>query len=166
MRYREHYSIPLSSMRAKRTRQFLIALFITCILVCRISMAGEMVPFVIPAKPNPDSLIAITSFEPIRTDSKYIDAIAGHFYRSGERIRLWGVNLSFGANMPRHEDAPYIAARLAAAGVNSVRCHHMDTARWPRGLWNSSDGKTIEPEAIDRLDFFIDQLARHGICVN
>jgi hypothetical protein len=129
-------------------------------------MAGNMVPFVIPAKPNPDSLIAFTSIEPIRTDSKYIDAIAGHFSRDGERVRLWGVNLSFGANMPSHEDAPYIAARLAAAGVNSVRCHHMDTARWPRGLWNAEDGKTISPEALDRLDFFIDQLARHGICVN
>jgi hypothetical protein len=68
--------------------------------------------------------------------------------------------------MPRHEDAPNVAARLAAAGVNTVRCHHMDTARWPRGLWNAEDGKTIAPEALDRLDFFIDQLARLGICVN
>ncbi|MCP4609267.1 MAG: cellulase family glycosylhydrolase [Planctomycetes bacterium] len=125
-----------------------------------------MVPFVIPAKPNPDSLIAVTSIEPVKTDSNRLQARDGHFYRSGERVRLWGVNLSFGANMPKHEDAPYIAARLAAAGVNSVRCHHMDTARWPRGLWNAEDGKTISPEALDRLDFFIDQLARHGIYVN
>ncbi|MDT8303960.1 MAG: carbohydrate binding domain-containing protein, partial [Sedimentisphaerales bacterium] len=166
MRYREHNSIHLSSMRANQTRQFLILLFITCVLVCRISIAGEMVPFVIPAKPNPDSLIAFTSFEPIKTDSNRLQARDGHFYRSGERVRLWGVNLSFGANMPRHEDAPYVAARLAAAGVNSVRCHHMDTARWPRGLWNAEDGKTISPEALDRLDYFINQLARHGICVN
>jgi hypothetical protein len=129
-------------------------------------MAGEMAPFVIPAKPNPDSLIAVTSIEPVRTDSNRLQAQDGHFYRSGERVRFWGVNLSFGANMPKHEDAPYIAARLAAAGINSVRCHHMDTARWPRGLWNAEDGKTISPEALDRLDFFIDQLARHGICVN
>ena len=166
MRYREHYSIPLSSMRTKLIRQFLIPVFITCALVCRVSIAGEMVPFVIPAKPNPNSLIAVTSFEPVRTDSNRLQATDGHFYRSGERVRLWGVNLSFGANMPRHEDAPYIAARLAAAGVNSVRCHHMDTARWPRGLWNAEDGKTISSEALDRLDFFIDQLARHGIYVN
>ena len=166
MRYREHYSIPLSSMRTKHTEQFLIPVLITCVLVCRVSIAGEMVPFVIPAKPNPDSLIAVTSFEPVRTDSNRLQATDGHFYRSGERVRLWGVNLSFGANMPRHEDAPYIAARLAAAGVNTVRCHHMDSARWPRGLWNAEDGKTISPEALDRLDYFIDQLARYGICVN
>jgi hypothetical protein len=42
----------------------------------------------------------------------------------------------------------------------------MDTARWPRGLWNAGDGKDIAPEALDRLDFFIDQLARRGICVD
>ena len=166
MRYREHYSIPRSSMRTKRTGQFLIPVLITCVLVCRASMAGEMVPFVISAKPNPDSLIAVTSIEPVKTDSNRLQARDGHFYRSGERVRLWGVNLSFGANMPSHEDAPYIAARLAAAGINTVRCHHMDTARWPRGLWNAEDGKTISSEALDRLDFFINQLARHGIYVN
>ncbi|MHC4488883.1 MAG: hypothetical protein ACYSW7_06865, partial [Planctomycetota bacterium] len=42
----------------------------------------------------------------------------------------------------------------------------MDSAQWPRGLWNAQDGKTITPEALDRLDYFIDQLARHGIFVN
>ncbi len=166
MRYQEHYNRIRSNTRTQHTRQFLIPVFITCALVCRISMAGDMVPFVIPAKPNPNSLIAVTSFESITADSSRLQAQDGHFYRGGERVRLWGVNLSFGANMPSHEDAPYIAARLAAAGVNSVRCHHMDSARWPRGLWNAEDGKTISPEALDRLDFFIDQLARHGICVN
>jgi len=42
----------------------------------------------------------------------------------------------------------------------------MDTSRWPRGLWNAEDGKSITPEALDRLDYFIDQLARYGIWVN
>jgi hypothetical protein len=42
----------------------------------------------------------------------------------------------------------------------------MDTARWPRGIWNAQDGKTIEPQALDRLDFFINELAQRGIFVN
>jgi len=128
--------------------------------------AQDFVPFVIPARPNPDSLIAYPSSQPIKTNSDHLVAHSGHFFSSKHRVRLWGVNLSFGANLPKHEDAPYIAARLAAAGVNAVRCHHMDSARFPRGLWNAKDGKTIDPEALDRLDFFIDQLARRGICVN
>ncbi|MHC4204953.1 MAG: carbohydrate binding domain-containing protein [Planctomycetota bacterium] len=123
-------------------------------------------PFVIPAKPNLDSPITVTSYEPILIESDRLIANGGHFHYAGKRVRLWGVNLSFGANLPTHEDAPFIAARMAAAGVNTVRCHHLDTSRWPRGLWNSRDGKTVEPEALDRLDFFIKQLALHGIFVN
>ena len=76
------------------------------------------------------------------------------------------MNLCFGANFPTHEDAPYVAERLAAAGVNSVRCHHLDTSRWPSGIWNAADGKTIEPQALERLDYFINELAQRGIRVN
>jgi hypothetical protein len=139
---------------------------IIMLLFCSSAVAQDFVPFVIPARPNPDSLIAYPSSQPIKTSSDLLIAKGGHFCRSKDRVRLWGVNLSFGANLPKKEDAPYIAARLAAAGVNAIRCHHMDTARWPRGLWNAKDGKTIEPEALERLDYFIDQLARRGIYVN
>ena len=78
MKYREYYSIPLSSMRAKRKRRFFIPVFIICICVCGVSMAGEMVPFVIPAKPNPNSLIAVTSIESIKTNSNRLQAQDGH----------------------------------------------------------------------------------------
>jgi hypothetical protein len=144
--------------------QFLIFAFLICIFPC-IGTADDFVPFVIPAKPNPDSPIAVTSYEPVRTDSDRLIANGGHFYRGGKRVRLWGVNLAFGANLPTHEDAPVVAARLAAVGVNAVRCHHLDTSRWPRGIWNT-DGKDISPEALDRLDFFINQLALHGIFID
>src|SRR4030042_719511 len=60
----------------------------------------------------------------------------------------------------------FLCSKAAAAGVNPVRWHHLDTSRWPRGIWNSADGKDIAPEALDRLDFFINQLALHGIFVN
>lgn len=160
-----HHSVP-EQFRVELGKRLLILLFAASVLVSAPVDAQDMVPFVIPAKPNLESLIAISSFEPIDVRDDRIRAEDGHFYRESQRVRIWGVNLSFGANMPTHADAPRIAARLAAAGVNSVRCHHMDTSRWPRGLWNTRDGTTIEPEALDRLDFFIDQLARHGICVN
>jgi len=145
------------------------ALYLSALMslfVCKWTAAGDFVPFVIPAKPNLSSPMAIVSFEPIETGTQRLVARSSHFYHGDKRVRLWGVNLSFGANLPKHEDASYIAARLAAAGVNAVRCHHMDSARWPRGLWNTEDGKSIAPEALDRLDYFIDQLARHGIWVN
>jgi len=139
---------------------------IAALLLCSAISADNLVPFVIPAKPNPNSPIAARPSKPIDTDSDRLTAGYGCFRRADDRVCLWGVNLSFGANMPTHEDAANIAARLAAAGVNTIRCHHMDTSRWPRGIWNAEDGKTLEPKALDRLDFFIDQLARRGIYVN
>ncbi|MBN2314178.1 MAG: carbohydrate binding domain-containing protein [Sedimentisphaerales bacterium] len=147
-------------------RKFHKSIIILSVVICSGAVADDFVPFVIAGRPNPDSLIAAAPGESIDPDSERLAVRSAHFARGDQRVRLWGVNLSFGANFPKKEDAPYVAARLAAAGVNTVRCHHMDTSRWPRGLWNARDGKTIEPEALDRLDFFIDQLARRGIYVD
>ena len=129
------------------------------------AVGQDFVPFVIPARISPGQPIWVTDYQPIETRSERLTA-AEHFRRGGRDVRLWGVNLCFGGDFPTHEDAPYVAERLAAAGVNSVRCHHMDTSRWPRGIWNAQDGKTIEPQALDRLDYFINELAKRGIFVN
>ncbi|MCD6395657.1 MAG: carbohydrate binding domain-containing protein [Planctomycetes bacterium] len=142
-----------------------LAVFLCLVVFGASAAAGEFVPFVIPARQNERSVIAMESV-PIRGEQDRVTVKDGHFSAAGERIRFWGVNLSFGANLPGHKDAEEIARRLAAAGINSVRCHHMDSARWPRGWWNAADGKTIEPEAFDRLDYFIDQLAKNGVYVD
>ncbi len=139
-------------------------LFIMCSLACA-ALGQDFVPFVIPARINPEQAVWVTNYEPIKTDSQRL-AATEHFYNSSGPVRIWGVNLCFGANFPTHEDAPYVAQRLAAAGVNSVRCHHVDTSRWPSGIWNAADGKTIEPQALERLDYLINELARCGIWVN
>jgi hypothetical protein len=129
------------------------------------ALGQEFVPFAIPARISPGQAIWVTNYKPIETGSERLTA-AEHFRRDSRGVRIWGVNLCFGGNFPTHEDAPYVAERLAAAGVNSVRCHHLDTSRWPRGIWNSRDGKTIEPQALDRLDYLINELAQRGIFVN
>jgi Carbohydrate binding domain len=131
---------------------------------CCTAVGQEFTPFAIPARIDSGHAIWVSSSEPIAIDSERLRADE-HFYRD-QRVRIWGVNLSFAANFPTHEDAPHVATRLAAAGVNSVRCHHMDTSRWPRGIWSAKDGRTIEPKALDRLDFFINELAQRGIWVN
>jgi len=142
-----------------------LAVFLCLVVFGSSAAAGEFVPFVIPARQNERSAIAMESV-PIRGEQDRVTVKDGHFFAASERIRFWGVNLSFGANLPTHTDAVHIARRLAAAGVNAVRLHHLDTSRYPRGWWNATDGKTIEPEAFDRLDYFIDQLARNGVYVN
>ena len=149
--------------QARHFSSLALSVAILASLVCP-ARGQEFVPFVIPARIDAGHAIWMEDFEPIAADSERLRADE-HFYRD-RRVRIWGVNLSFGANFPTRQDAPHVAERLAAAGVNSVRCHHMDTARWPRGIWNAQDGRTIEPEALDRLDFFINELAQRGIWIN
>ncbi len=130
-----------------------------------IAQAAEMAPFVIPTQPNSESQIALKS-QSIPVDAQRLVVRDGHFAIGDRRVRIWGVNLSFAACLPEQKDAPLIARRLADAGVNSVRFHHMDSAPWPRGLFDPKDPTRLVPEALQRLDYFIDQLARHGIRAN
>jgi hypothetical protein len=92
----------------------------------------------------------------------------GHFYAGDQRIRFFGVNLCFGANFPRKADAEKVAARMAKFGINVVRFHHMDANAFPGGIRARSSAHTrdLDPEALDRLDYFIAQLKRHGIYAN
>lgn len=138
------------------------------LLISMITFAGDQdfVPFVIGDDPGGHSLIAYTGLDPIPVDANRIGTDDSHFVRDGERVRLWAVNTSFSGNLPDHDKAQRMAKRLAAAGVNCVRLHHMDTSWWPNGLWNPTDGTTVYPAALERLDYFIDQLAQHGIWVN
>ena len=124
----------------------------------------ELAPFVIPLDQHPDSEIRY-NYQPLsEADRLSIDG-EKFVIENGRQVRIWGVNMSFAANFPTHDDAGRLARRLAGAGMNSVRFHHMDTSKWPNGIWDDS-GQKFHPEAIDRLDYFIDQLAKCGIYSN
>ena len=107
--------------------------------------------------------------------SKYIDAPAGKhgfircegevFVNDEGEIRFWGTNLSGTANFPTHEMAERIAARMAKFGYNCVRLHWMDA--WDIfGGWNPKNHTDFDPERIDRLDYLVYCLKKHGIYVN
>jgi hypothetical protein len=125
----------------------------------------RMVPFVIPARPDPTSLAAYLPGEAIAAKGPRVVARDGHFYLGASRVRFWSVNLTFGDCFPTHEDAQQLALRLSQAGVNCVRLHHMDMFTWSqgRGIWDNNDPRKLSAEALDRLDDLLDQLAQHGI---
>ncbi len=144
-------------------RIFLMSFFL---LIFNYSLCfADMVPFVIPAQQDANSLIAILG-QPIAVDSNRITVVGNHFSKDGHRIKIWGMNFSFGGNFPSHQNAAVSAERLAAAGINSVRCHHMDSSNYPSGLWHPTTGETIYPQALDRLDYYINELADKGIYTN
>lgn len=108
-------------------------------------------------------------------------ARGAHFWRAGpdgrqgtaddERVRLYGINLSFATNFPAPADAGRLARRLRKLGFNAVRLHHMDTAPDtrsdpPRSVLTPGPYPTFNPVAVERLRGFIAALAREGLYVD
>lgn len=94
----------------------------------------------------------------------------GHFYTpSGERFRIWGVNLTGGACYPEKEHAPVVARLLASLGINAVRFHFLDSDWGPgRSIFRSDTNTTrvLDPLQLDKLDYFVAELKQAGIYSN
>jgi hypothetical protein len=131
--------------------------------------AAEPFPFVIPGDDATRSATDFSGLSPIAAGADgFVHIQDGHFFAGSNRLRVWGLNLCFGADFPTHEDAEKVAAHLAKLGINGVRMHHHDTASAPRGVWGPviSGRRTLDPDMLDRQDYFLNQLHRHGVYAN
>ncbi len=91
-----------------------------------------------------------------------ISAKDGHFVNAaGERVRFIGTNVTFSGAFPEKAMATKIADRMGQLGFNIVRFHHMDA----RDIWLPNQ-TGLDPEKLDRLDWFIAELKRNGIYAN
>jgi hypothetical protein len=102
----------------------------------------------------------------------FIQVKDGHLATGdGERIRLWGVNVTDWSpgsqQIPPKADAPMWAATLARFGVNCVRFQFLDLLT-PRGLIDSMrpDTQHFDADALDREDYFIAELEKRGIYID
>jgi len=85
----------------------------------------------------------------------------------GTPIRFLGVNLSYGAGLPTHQQAKVLADRLSRFGINLVRFHNLDGMEAPDGLFKAGVyPRELDPEMLDRLDYFVAQLKERGIYSN
>lgn len=113
----------------------------------------------------------------------FIRAEDGHLVKpNGERFRIWGVNLTGWTRgsmlLPPKAEASLWADVLARHGINCVRFHFLDketqdpaqeaTRRQPSGLVDRhyDDTRHLDPNQLDRLDFFVAQLKERGIYTN
>ncbi|MEJ2894507.1 capsular biosynthesis protein [Bordetella avium] len=103
-----------------------------------------------------------------------IVARGGHFYRAGpdgQRVRFFGVNLTFGANFPDAQEARQLALQLRKLGFNAVRLHHLDSQPSdypdaPVSILTSGPFPSFSSSAVQRLRGLIEALALEGIYVN
>lgn len=88
-------------------------------------------------------------------------------FDDGSPARFVGVTLDWTATMPDSAQAVRWAARMAKLGINLVRLRYFDGAFWWAEylsvLERASDFKTLNPERMRRLDWFVHQLRLHGI---
>ena len=127
---------------------------------------AELFPFVIPGldAPAADSVanMAALNDAPAGKDG-FVRVGNGHFVVGrGKRLRFLATNFTFGNAFPDHDSAERLAARLASLGINCVRFHHMD-APWASDVIFAPDKRALDPSQLERLDYFIAQLKRHGV---
>jgi hypothetical protein len=92
----------------------------------------------------------------------------GHFYfEDGTRVRFWGTNIYAPHAFPDKKDAEFMAKRLARAGCNLVRIHHLDAFWSDPNIFdkNYNDTMHLSADALDRLDYLLYQLKKNGIYV-
>lgn len=81
----------------------------------------------------------------------------------GTPIKFWGANLSYTASAPNKATADFTAARFAKYGVNAVRMHKFSYPKNQMGIGDLNDSTRMDPQGLDRLDYFSSKLKEHGV---
>ncbi len=151
----------------------------------RAEPAIPMQPFSVNHHDRTDSPIDVSFLldAPAGRDG-FVTVKDGHFVKpNGERFRIWGVNLTGWTRgstlLPPKSEAAKWAAEMARFGINCARFHFLDLPthdpdapaaqrRRPAGLIDRTHNDTqhFDPDALDRLDFFVAELKKHGIYTN
>ncbi|MBI5832981.1 MAG: carbohydrate binding domain-containing protein [Armatimonadetes bacterium] len=144
------------------------ALLATCLLASVAwSAPADMFPFVLPWDDDSPGITDLSGWldKPAGRLGPVRAGADGHLYTGDRQLRLFGVDQTFSANFPTHEQAEKVAGRLAKFGVNIMRFHIMDMARYPRGLLarDATNTRDFDPEALERLDYYTAQLKARGI---
>ena len=89
----------------------------------------------------------------------------------GRPVRFFGVNLASDDAFPSAADAELLARRIAKAGINIARLHHLDNPWSVAGggsIWGPSqrDRQAPDPAQLDKIHRLIATLAKHGIYSN
>ena len=154
-------------MLGKRMNLYILLLLL---FVCPVFAESiQMKPFTIDWRQNSDSLVNLSFLLDAPAGKEgFIRVRNGHPAKpNGGRFRIWGVNFTAASCFPSKEDAPVVAEHLARFGINCVRFHFLDS-NWSSSLFikGKDNTRALDPQQLDRLDYFIAELKKRGIYTN
>ncbi len=89
----------------------------------------------------------------------------GRLLYGDQPIKLWGMNLQFAQCAPEKDLAEKHAKMYRKFGVNTMRLHkYADGPGWA-GIQSRDSAAEYDPEALDRMDYFVAKLKEAGIFV-
>lgn len=87
----------------------------------------------------------------------------GHFRNGkGNRIKLFGVNLTFGQVFQEKEKLASMVEQLSSNGINTVRIHNFDGPPKRNGIFNE-DLVSLNAANLDKFDYLVSRLHLAGI---
>ncbi len=90
----------------------------------------------------------------------------GNFYfEDGTRGRFWGINVAKDAVFQSPERIEEAVERIARAGFNLVRLHHVDDVEGLLPAERAGNEERIDPEALAAIDHWVAECGRRGIYV-
>ena len=146
-------------------------LFLTLLVTAQsVAAQSDLFPFVVPSDIAPSGVadMSVLLHRPAGKFGHVYVGTDGHFYAGSQRIRFWGVNMTADSCFQHKTNAPKVALRLAKAGVNVVRFHHMD-APWSNPSlidYSKGNSRQLNAQALDNLDYFFAQLKKVGVYAN
>ncbi len=149
----------------KLTLRLLAFVFTVLVSQTLFAAENELFPFVISFDAPKNITNISAELDAPAGKHGFVRVEDGHFATDAGRIRFWGTNTCFAANFLDHDAVDRMADRLARFGINCVRLHHMDM----RDIWGTGQIRsqmTLDPDQMEKLDYYIAALKKRGIYVN
>src|SRR5690606_15894061 len=88
-------------------------------------------------------------------------------FEDGTPARFWGANLAASALFVGKLEINQQAKRIAELGYNLIRIHHHDSDWVKPNVFDPSvkDTRTLNPQALDRIDYWVSALKDQGVYV-
>ena len=86
-------------------------------------------------------------------------------FEDGVPVKFWGTNIANGRVAPDAEYGKAWAAFLSKYGINAVRFHKFTWHGGDEGIGDENSSVLLDPEGLDRMDAFVNDLKNQGIYV-